>query len=677
MIKSYWLRLFLFALGGATIALVASMLAPKKYEAIIQIQIDQKPLSGSMPVSNAEQSVSDLVDFSRPRSLSTQVEQLISYGTINDAVREVARQRLWKDPLEPGNTDTRLNPQDIRDGLAVEADAASDLLSLRLRLPDMQLAKDVLAEIYVAFNKRNLESAAALARRAETAIQSQFDEIEKELKKVDADTEELRAQYGTPDLATQIQSEIQNLASIKQARDTARLDLATLTVRLESLESQLKTLKLNQSGGSNTAMNPVWQRLKNDQSALEAEYKGQLERYLPDRDEVRAIKAKLDSINAELAKEKQYTNATDATVPNQARQAVISQIEEGKANVRGLQDRIREASGAISEKEAYLKKLPVAQKRLSELNRKQFALEKLYQSYADRLKTLKAAQTGRITTTLDTTPAQPSNGGQAVSPKPVINTLFGIVAGLILGVLSMLSAEAKRQPIRSLAQLNQLAFRPVYRLVPELRAPYRGLSKAPPESYETLLANHLRSTNRPYRIAVVGLAKDAGASTTAMNLAVAGARHGSRVLLIECDPRGGLARLAGKQPAQNEVVEISPMIRGMATETLLTLGGERNPEVAPSVQQHEADLTIVDLEPADRSAEYAFVAAHVDEVILLVRAGRTKSVEFLQAQQALKEAGCPQVTVAFTRSSDLAVVTESADPSMVEDQGRTPKSLDA
>jgi hypothetical protein len=51
-------------------------------------------------------------------------------------------------------------------------------------------------------------------------------------------------------------------------------------------------------------------------------------------------------------------------------------------------------------------------------------------------------------------------------------------------------------------------------------------------------------------------------------------------------------------------------------------------------------------------------------------------VEFLQAQQALKEAGCPQVTVAFTRSTDLAVVTESADASLVEDPSG-PKSLDS
>ncbi len=245
----------------------------------------------------------------------------------------------------------------------------------------------------------------------------------------------------------------------------------------------------------------------------------------------------------------------------------------------------------------------------------------------------------------------------------------------VFGVLSMLATEAKRQPVRFLAQLNALALRPVYRLVPELRQPYRGLAKAPAEAFDSLLANYLRSQNRPYRVAVVGIVKDSGASTAAINLAIAGARHGARVLMVQCDPRGGISRMTGKvAPADGEVIEISPLIKGTTAESVLTLIGDRNPELASSIRQNEADLTIVDLEPTTRSAEYAFLAPHVDEVILLVRAGRSKSVEFLQAQQALKEAGCPVITVAFTRSSDLAVVTESVDPELDNQPAITPRT---
>lgn len=668
MIKSYWLRLVLFAAAGAVIALVVSMIVPKKYEAIIEILIDQKPFTGNIPMSNAESSVSDLVDFGRSRTLTTQVQQLTSYGVVAEAAARVAEQRG-----EQITADSPIYPPTLMDSITVTAEATSDIIGLKVRLPDPELAKAIAREISIAFNDKNSTNTRELATRAIQFLEQQIGVIQTELDALDAQTEKVKVELGLADMATQIASETQNLNSIRQSRDSALLDLATARVRADELEKALKQLDNEQSGGDTKVYNPVYQRLEAELVLAQNELNALSTRYLPDREEVRAAQQRVDNYKALLKNTEKYIEGSSTTVPNSNRLRLLDTLAEARALAVGLEARVQNADRILAEKEAFMSKLPAAQSKLASLNRQQLALERIYQGYADRLKTLKASQTGRLTTVREQTAATAFE--EPVSPKIVINMLFGLVAGGILGVLSMLSTEAKRQPIRSLAQLNQLAFKPVYRMVPELRAPFRGLSKAPQEAYETLLANHLRSTARPYRIAVVGLTKDSGASTTTINLAVAGARHGSRVLLVECDPRGGLARLAGRQPSANEVVEVSPLIKGMSVESFLGLSADRNPEVSPTVREHEADLTIVDLEPTSKSAEYAFIAPHVDEVILLVRAGKTKSVEFLQAQQALKEAGCPMVTVAFTRASDLAVVTESADPSMVEQPN--PKSLES
>lgn len=671
MIKSYWLRLFLFASGGALIALVASMLVKKKYEALVDIMIDQKPLAASIPMNNADQSVQDMLDFNRPRTLTTQVQQLTSYGIIQEAARKVAQQNNQQDPLLDPNSP--LFPPSLMDAITISADATSDIISLRVRLTDPELAKAVAREIYIAFVEQNTTSTRQLAGQAIDFILEQYNDIDKQLKALDDEQTKVKLELNSPDLQTQMTADIGALNTMKQARDGSLLEMIAAKQRVAALQAALAKVKPDETAKS-TALNPIYQRIQSDLVASQADMNGLLQRYTPDREEVKALQAKIDNLKDELAKTKEYIPSQDTTADNSARKSMAGVLAEAMGAYEGAKDRYEESKKLVIEKEEYLKKLPPAQAKLMNLNRQQIALERVYQAYADRLKTLQAAKRGRVTPTREVTQAVAMP--DPVSPKVLINTMFGIVAGLIFGILSMLATEAKRQPIRSLAQLNHLAFRPVYRLVPELRAPFRGLAKAPPESYETLLANHLRSPNRPYRIAIVGLAKDSGASTTAINLAVAGARHGSRVLVVECDPRGALARLAGRQPAPGETVEVSPLIRGMAVETLLSLSGDRNPEILSSIRDNEADLTIVDLEPASKSAEYAFVAPHVDEVILLVRAGRTKSVEFLQAQQALKEAGCPQVTVAFTRSTDLAVVTESADASLVEDPS-APKSLDS
>ena len=652
----------------------ASLLVKPKYEAIVDILIDQKPLTASIPLTNADASVSDMLDFNRPRSLTTQLQQLTSYGIVSEAARRVAIQSNSPDPMS--DPSSPIYPPSLMDSITVSAEASSDIISLRIRLEDPELAKSVAREIYLAFGEQNSKNSTELASRAIDFIRTQFDDISAQLKKVDAEQEKVKSELGTADIATQFSAEVQALNGLRQARDTTKFDLATVRQRVRELRTYLSRLSKDENVAKVESPNPIYQRYEADVAAARSEEQGLLEIYSPENEKVRAVHAKIafleKQMDPKITPKTIRMQSTDS--PNNARKAVEGQLAEATGAELGYVDRLAATEAAVAEKEAFMKRFPGAQAKLNELNRQQLALERVYQAYADRMKTLEAAKRGRINPTREVTAAVALP--DPVSPKPFVNTLFGIVAGLIFGVLSMLATEAKKQPIRSLAQLNQLAFRPVYRLVPELRAPFRGISKAPPESYETLLANHLRSTSRPYRIAIVGLSKDAGASTTAINLAVAGARHGSRVLIVECDPRGALARLAGKQPSPNEVVDISPLIKGVAVETLLSLSGDRNPEIAAAVRDHEADLTIVDLEPTSKSAEYAFVAPHVDEVILLVRAGRTKSVEFLQAQQALKEAGCAHVTVAFTRSSDLAVVTESADPSMVESTPDT-KSLDS
>ena len=303
--------------------------------------------------------------------------------------------------------------------------------------------------------------------------------------------------------------------------------------------------------------------------------------------------------------------------------------------------------------------MPAIETELASLGRQQQALEKVYYGYQDKLKTLEAAKEG---------PKFSCPGNYArhclpepVSPKPSVNALFGALVGLLLGIASMQFAEAKRQPIRSLGQLNGLSMSPVYRIVPELREPFRGLENAPPEQFESLLLNYLRSQKRPYRMAVVGISKDSGASIASLNLAISGARHGSKVLHVQCDPKGALARLGHKNPQAGQEISVAHNIKATCATSVLDVSDQRS-GIAWSITSKESDLTVIDLEPTTRSAEYAFLAPFMDEVILLVRAGRSRSVEFLQAQQALRDAGCPRVTVVFTRSSDFSVVIDAIDP---------------
>jgi hypothetical protein len=69
--------------------------------------------------------------------------------------------------------------------------------------------------------------------------------------------------------------------------------------------------------------------------------------------------------------------------------------------------------------------------------------------------------------------------------------------------------------------------------------------------------------------------------------------------------------------------------------------------------EQDRDLCVYDLQPYKSSGNPLMLASSLDECILLVRAGRTRSVDFLQAQQMLSDAGVRIVTVVLSRTRRL------------------------
>jgi hypothetical protein len=90
MIRAYWLRIVLFAAVFGAAGYLTSMGSPKRYEATAQIMIDQQQISASMPMTPNDRSSIDILNFARPRSIETQVEQLTSFGVLEEAGNNAA-----------------------------------------------------------------------------------------------------------------------------------------------------------------------------------------------------------------------------------------------------------------------------------------------------------------------------------------------------------------------------------------------------------------------------------------------------------------------------------------------------------------------------------------------------------------------------------------------------------
>ena len=178
------------------------------------------------------------------------------------------------------------------------------------------------------------------------------------------------------------------------------------------------------------------------------------------------------------------------------------------------------------------------------------------------------------------------------------------------------------------------------------------------EAFRVLAANiRLSGADRHLRtILVTSPASDEGKSVVAANLAVAMASVGLRVVLVDADLRmPRLQRLFGLSQDQGLTDALSQgSTNGHLTSTamegvkVLTSGALPLDPVEALSSPHmkklltdlaeEADLVIIDSPPVLAVADATILAAGVDGVLLVLRAGQTGSQPARHAVEALRQA---------------------------------------
>lgn len=250
--------------------------------------------------------------------------------------------------------------------------------------------------------------------------------------------------------------------------------------------------------------------------------------------------------------------------------------------------------------------------------------------------------------------------GSPARPKPTLYTLLGAIVGLGLGLLFAFASSLMDRRVRSADELTELIGEPVLAQIALARGQRARMANE--EAYRLLRTNlEFVRPDEPLRsIAIVSASAGEGKSTTALNLARTKREVGDTVLLVEAD-----MRRPGLQPALFPGLE-GPLVPGLSSflsghadaadvvhETdepgiLLLPAGPLPPSpsaLLDSDRGHKlldrlndvADVIIVDTPPLTVGADASLVAAHADEVILVVdlRRSTAKGIKGAMAQLEL------------------------------------------
>jgi len=266
------------------------------------------------------------------------------------------------------------------------------------------------------------------------------------------------------------------------------------------------------------------------------------------------------------------------------------------------------------------------------------------------------------------TPVKPS------SPKKKTNILLGFFIGLFGGIGLALFFEYLDTTIRNTEDAEELLGTKVLGTILLLKGKKNKIeevminnpSSAIAESYRSLRTSILlsKANNPPKRILLSSLAPKDGKTSTSINLAVAIAQSGNKVVLIDCDMRRPqLHTIFGLDNSDG----LSPFLAGASNKVAINKGPVpylniitsgpippnpsdllSSPRVADlfanSLKQY--DFIVVDAPPLLSVSDGLIISKNVDGIILVTCHGMSKPLNMaIKAIQMIHDTGAPLIGI--------------------------------
>jgi len=255
------------------------------------------------------------------------------------------------------------------------------------------------------------------------------------------------------------------------------------------------------------------------------------------------------------------------------------------------------------------------------------------------------------------------------SPKILLNLLLGLILGFGLGVGIGILRQIFDDTVKNEDQLDELALLGAVGFDPEaenkpLISEISAFSTRS-EAFRQLRTNieFLRADNPPQVISIVSPLPGEGKTTTVLNLGIAFAQSGYKILCMECDLRrpstseyikynadqsGVTEILSGKIPLKSQKSLNSLVKYDESTGIHFLTSGKQAPNPAelldsPTFEKlirmlrKEFDYILIDSPPLLPVTDGGLIAQQADGVLLVVKAGSTKVDQFRGGRDLLSK----------------------------------------
>jgi polysaccharide biosynthesis transport protein len=456
----------------------------------------------------------------------------------------------------------KMTPEALLSRVSVIPVVNTSLLDLAVKWPDAAGSARIANAFAASFVERERSLVAGQADSAITSLTAQIPDAQRAAAVAHANLTQFQSQNNLADVQAQTQALISTVSGLEAKINATELERQQEQATLANINDQLAKTPQTTSNGSSTAPNPVLANLETQLAQANLQLELAQKQYTDQHPTVIALKQQVEQLRLQIAS----TPATVTSAANTTANPVYNQLKQQAATAQAtIAADQAELAQLASQQGTYATRVGVLPEKASKLLDLQRSA-KLAQDVLDALQQkLNDANITKATALSDVTITQSADPAAAsVSPIRWLNTIVGIFASIILGVVVSLILVAFDRRIHDEQQIEEDLNLPVLASVPQLGSlrsalpsgtpslPAHGHANALPgqeedwlrgyaiESFLQLVTSlrYSASSDRPLRcITITSPAQGDGKSTIALNTAIAMAAIEPRVLLIDGDLR--------------------------------------------------------------------------------------------------------------------------------------------
>jgi len=583
-----------------------------------------------------------------------------------------------------------LKPEDLFKRLSIKNLAKTDILEISYKDPAPEEAAQVVNEMMRLYLQRNVLVNREEAATAREFIAEQLPKTEATVRQAEGALRQFKQKNNVVALKEEASSAVGVIANLEDQVSQAQAELNDISAHSQDLRSKLgmssqeaiTASSLGQATGVQNALeelrrvesqlavertryqeaHPLIVELKQEQAALRNQLQGQVQ-------QVAGTQTQQSTGNLQTAALKQQLTAD---------------LVRTEANRLGLLNRVSTLSNVLATQKQRANNLPKLEQRQNELERSLEAAQSTYNTLLRRLEEIRVEENRNVANAriveVAEVPSEPAaaNKKLKLAAGGAVGALLGIAAAFLLDLLDPSVKTVKES--KELFGYTLLGIIPAFgrtkKFLPPGAAKFLPAASQPEpftsqlvvrdlprsaisEQYRMIQANlkYLNSDQPPKVIVVTSSVPQEGKSTVSANLALAMARPGQRVLLVDADMRRpsqhhiwNLTNDVGLSEVLSKQVELPIALKAaMPNLEVLTAGAiPLNPvdlldshftaELIQNLANHY-DFVIIDTPGLNVAADASILGRVADGLLFVVRPGVVDYASASASQELLRQLG--------------------------------------